>query len=352
MIVWWEERDIKVDYDLDYLYESLLEELTTEQKQAYLTFVSPNLTIDERVNLVHAGLIPEWHIKSLALRVDITNAFFYDLVERNIKGLNWQLGIIGTPGSGKSFSGIFISFYVWQKLKEIGIKFKQPSVRDAHFEQNQFLESFEQVEGKLRGKRNVMLDEDIKETGIGSSRTALRLVAVSETMRKKLINFLYCCNHIPSYVCHFVLETMFDKDLAMENNLVKILVYVRSPTSVERLLPIGYIYVPLFLKYFPKHYSSLKEVVEKFNKDYQKKKDIFLNRGAKPEFGSMKVLVGKLMKKIDGGEWRDYLFYKKQGFLIRLISKINAEFGDLTKEQRGILVRQLEEECVKKGLLE
>lgn len=209
------------------------------------------------------GINPELYTYSKMMINDRLND---DIIERIKRVRNVLLFIKGRTGTGKSWSALSLGNYI-------------SKVSKAPFDASNICFSTEEVMEKLKNldKGSVLvLDEaGVRKVGPGSHREQVEISGAEQTVRKKQISFIYNAPvDIGSHLYDFVLEPFgidYDKGIA------RLMVY----TIKER--PMGYV--------------TIRRPDQKLIDEYEKKKDIFIEKISKRE-SSSRVNLKEIALKI------------------------------------------------------
>jgi len=197
-------------------------------------------------------------------RRNINKIIEIEIGDRLKKTMNLIVSIYGQTGTGKSYASLSLAEYIKKIVKKLYDI--EPKIY-VEFLVEELLKDIEKA-----NKFDIfILDEAINQFGIGSGRSVQELENIENVMRKRQLVFFFNSPEVKCHLHHFVLRT---HAICYDKKVSKLLVY--NPKKFDNDL-IGYI--------------TLKIPSEELVREYEKKKDAFLDIVQKRSSSSKDYLV-------------------------------------------------------------
>lgn len=238
---------------------------------------------------------------AMAMRADISNMFYSDIVNRARTNRNIIISWYGTQGSGKSLAGFYIDL-LWSRHS--GTEF---GIDNVAFTNDELMKKF----GELKQGVIYHRDEQVDIFGIGSEREEQAVESVGAVARAQKLSLIYCSPNLKLHKTHYIIEAT--GIIVEEKGMSMHIVYEGSSEK-----PIGRIW------------TKLPQLPDKFWSQYGKVKDAFISAVRRQEpvdrtaeyetiaedfvnkfvekgmqFSSKKQLITKLMQEYKKNYTRD-----------------------------------------------
>ena len=260
------------------------------------------------LRLKQEKLVASNYFYKKALKTDLTKSYLDDVLYRCNHKDNNIISIYGETGSGKSLAAIATAYFI---TKTFNSKFYACFIADEVFDAIRKCK-----EDKDKGKHNViLLDEWVKQFGVGTGREFAQLGNIEETIRKRQIHLLYCAPEIFKHL-HKTIVQMWDISETTDTS--------RGILEDKTEYPYGYIL-------FSKPPSSLTD-------PYDIAKDAFLDKVQEMDFGKQENIDKWIDIIIKSDDWLHAVSAgAKKGVLIEVIKDLTPQLT--TKEYEIIMSR-------------
>jgi hypothetical protein len=194
---------------------------------------------------------------------------FYDSLNyRLTRGMNVILSILGLPGTGKSFAGLYIAKYI-SKITDVEFP---DTAKNIVFTYNEFLDVMKQS----RPRETIVQDEQrVLGVGFGSRSLAEEIQDVERIIRKRQNNMIYISPTLESHLHLGILEPL---GINYASGVCRIMFYDNKE------IPRGRIYT--------------RKPNEVLLESYGKKKDVFIEKIINRNVGDHIEAIERMMQAL------------------------------------------------------